>query len=182
MALGDPTSAADVLRSVGLRPDGPALWGRPLTTRAPGIYLVELAAPLPSPPIELTRLGQWLQRVPDLRLDGTRPTSKVLATRLASLWLPSARILYAGAAAGSLGGRVNALAHHVIGERRPHADGHWLHLLSGVERTRIWFAETEAPEEYLDAALDAFRRAAPTGEATLIRPAAGSDSADPTRT
>jgi transcription elongation factor GreA len=153
---GATTGAAALLREIGLRPDGPVLWNRPLTTRAPGLYLVELAAPLPRPPIELTRVGKWIERVPGLRLDGARPTSKALVARLVSLWLPGSLVLYAGATGGSLGGRVLALAHHVLGDRRPHADGHWLHLLNGVERTRIWFAETDAPEEYLDALLDAF--------------------------
>jgi transcription elongation factor GreA len=151
-----PTGAAALLREIGLRPDGPVLWGRPLTTRAAGLYLVELPEPLPRPPIEFTRVGKWLERVPELRLDGERPTSKALAARIASLWLPSSAVLYAGATAGSLGGRVLALAHHVLGDRRPHADGHWLHLLLGMERARIWFAETDAPEEAFDAVLDAF--------------------------
>ena len=34
--------------TVGLLPDGPVLWGRPLTTRAHGVYIVELAQPLPA--------------------------------------------------------------------------------------------------------------------------------------
>ena len=150
------TSAASLLREIGLRPDGPVLWGRPLTTRAAGCYLVELPGPLPRPPLEFNRVGKWMERVPELRLDGERPTSKALAARIASLWLPSSAVVYAGATAGSLGGRVLALAHHVLGDRRPHADGHWLHLLLGMERARIWFAETDAPEEAFDAVLDAF--------------------------
>jgi transcription elongation factor GreA len=156
VAEATPTSAAALLREVGLRPDGPVRWGRPLTTRLPGLYLVELPEPRPAPPIELSRVGKWIERVPGLLLDGARPTSKALAARLASLWLPSEVILYAGGTNGSLGGRVLALAHHVPGDRRPHADGHWLHLLSGIERALIWFAETDATEEYLDAVLDAF--------------------------
>jgi transcription elongation factor GreA len=170
VADGAPSSAAALLREVGLRPDGPARWGRPLTTRAPGLYLVELAEPLVSPGIELAKVGRWIEHVPDLRLDGAPPTSKALAARLTSLWLPSAVVLYAGATAGSLGGRVLALAHHVTGDRRPHADGQWLHLLSGIERTRIWFAETDAPEEYLDGVLDAFA-AAMTSALPATRPA-----------
>jgi transcription elongation factor GreA len=155
LADGVPT-AADLFREIGLRPDGPVLWGRPLTTRAPGIYVVELAQPVSTPPIELIRVGKWIETLPGLRLDGERPTSKSLAARLASLWLPGATVVYAGATSGSLGGRVLALAHHVLGDRRPHPDGHWLHLLRGIERTRIWFAETDAPEEYLDGLLEAF--------------------------
>lgn len=162
MADGNPMGAAALLRAIGLRPDGPVRWGRPLTTREPGLYLVELAEALPAPPIELTRVGKWIERVPNLQLDGLRPTSKTLAARLASLWLPSEVILYAGATSGSLGGRVLALARHAIGDRRPHADGHWLHLLTGIEHARIWFAETDAPEEYLDAALDTFAAGLPS--------------------
>ena len=161
MPNGTPASAAALLRAIGLRPDGPVMWGRPLTTRSPGLYLVELADPMPAPRIELARVGSWIQRVPQIHLDGVRPTSKALASRLGALWLPTSVVLYAGATAGSLGGRVLALAHHVIGDRRPHADGHWLHLLTGIERTRIWFAETDAPEESLDALLDAFAATVP---------------------
>lgn len=157
-----PASAAALLRTIGLRPDGPVLWGRPLTTRSPGVYLVELADPLPAPRIELSRLGKWIERVPQLHLDGVRPTSKALASRLGALWLPTSVVLYGGATKGSLGGRVLALAHHVIGDPRPHADGHWLHLLTGIERTRLWFAETDAAEEALDAVLDAFAATIPS--------------------
>ncbi|MEO7664824.1 MAG: transcription elongation factor GreA [Candidatus Limnocylindrales bacterium] len=156
--LIDPVqrTAAAMLRSVGLRPDGPVLWGRPLTTRAPGLYLVELPETRNSPGIDINRVGKWLEHVPDLRMDRERPTSKALATRLNSLWLPTETVLYIGATKNSLGGRVNSLAHHVIGDRKPHADGHWLHLIAGMDKARLWFAETDATEEYLDALLDAF--------------------------
>ncbi len=152
--------AASLLREVGLLPDGPVLWGRPLTTRAHGVYLVELAEPLPTAPIELTRIGKWIERLPGLRLDGARPVSRGLAARLSSLWLPNETVLYVGSTGGSLGGRVLALAHHILGDRRPHADGHWLHAIVGIERARVWWAETDAPEEYLDALLEAFAAAA----------------------
>ena len=152
--------AASLLREVGLLPDGPVLWGRPLTTRAHGVYIVELAQPLPSAPIELTRIGKWIERLPNLRLDGARPVSRALAARLSSLWLPSETVLYIGSTTGSLGGRVLAMAHHVLGDRRPHADGQWLHALVGIERARVWWAETDATEEYLDALFEAFAAAA----------------------
>jgi hypothetical protein len=58
--------AADLVRDVGLMADGPVRWGRPAPARGPGIYLVELALPLASAPIELTRVGKWLERVPAL--------------------------------------------------------------------------------------------------------------------
>jgi transcription elongation factor GreA len=154
--MGSETGGAALLREVGLLPDGPGVWGRPLTTHRPGVYVVELAEPLPAAPLELTRIGKWMERLPDLQLDGTRPVSRAVAARLASLWLPAETVLYVGATTGSIGGRVLSMAKHVLGDRRPHADGQWLHALSGIERARIWWAETEAPEEYLDALFEAF--------------------------
>jgi transcription elongation factor GreA len=161
--------AADLVRSVGLMVDGPARWTGPIAGRGPGIYLVELGAPQPVAPLDLARVGKWLERVPGLRLDGERPTSKALAGRLASLWWPASTVLFAAATGASIGRRAAALVAHVPGERTPHPEGQWLHLLrSGVE-LRLWWAETDAPEEYLDAVLDAF--AAAHGPALPDRPA-----------
>ena len=96
-------SAPGLLRSVGLMADGPVVWGRPVPGRGPGIFLVELPEALPSAPLEATRIGKWIERVPDLRLDGEPPTAKTLAARLAAFWLPEARILYVGATTKSIG-------------------------------------------------------------------------------
>ncbi|HJW22129.1 MAG TPA: transcription elongation factor GreA [Candidatus Limnocylindrales bacterium] len=155
-------TAAELLRSVGLLADGPVRWGQPVPARGPGLYLVELPAPLPTAPLDLALVGKWLERVPGLRLDGARPSSRALLARLASLWLPDATVLYAGATATSIGGRTSALVHHVLGDPRPHADGQWLHALRDLGSARLWWAATDAQEEYLDALLDAFAVAAPS--------------------
>jgi transcription elongation factor GreA len=162
-------SAAAMLSGVGLMADGPVRWDRPVPASGPGLYVVEMAAPLPEAPIELTKVGKWLERVETLRLDGARPTSKALAARLAALWLPNATILYIGSTTGSIGGRVRGLPIHVLGDRRPHADGHWLHALKGLEDLRVWWARSAAPEEALDAVLDAFAASEPGAHAN--RPA-----------
>src|SRR3954454_3444433 len=153
--------AADLLRAVGLLADGPVRWGQPAAGRGPGLYLVELATPEPTPAIDVNVVGRWLERVPGLLLDGARPTSKALLARLASLWLPDATVLYVASTSTSIGGRVSALNHHVLGDPRPHADGQWLHLLRTLPTTRLWWAATDAPEEYLDGVLEAFASAAP---------------------
>jgi transcription elongation factor GreA len=154
--------AAELLKSVGLLADGPVRWGQPVAGRGPGLYLVELAAPQPAPALDLATVGKWLERVPGLRLDGAHPSTRALLGRLASLWLPDATVLYVGATSASIGGRVAALTHHVIGDPRPHADGQWLHLLRDLSTTRLWWAATDAPEEYLDAILEAFAAAEPS--------------------
>jgi transcription elongation factor GreA len=168
--------AAELLRSVGLLADGPVRWGQPVPAHGPGVYLVELAAPLPGAPLDLALVGKWLERVPGLQLDGSRPSSRALLARLASLWLPDASVVYAGATSGSIGGRTAALLHHVLGEPRPHADGQWLHALRDLGSTRLWWASTDAPEEYLDAVLDAFAEAGPA-PTTLPSGAARPDGA-----
>jgi len=93
--------------------------------------------------------------VPDLRLDGERPSSRALAARLASFWLPSQTVLYIGAT-DSLGARIAAIEATVLGDRRPHAGGHWLRTLRLPATTRVWWAATGAVEEYEDALLTAF--------------------------
>ena len=72
-------NASTLLGEVGLLPDGPVVWGRPVPARSAGVFVVELAAPLARAPIELTRVGKWIERVPTLTLDGEPPTSRALA-------------------------------------------------------------------------------------------------------
>jgi transcription elongation factor GreA len=155
--------AATLLREIGLMADGPVRWDKPVRTGTPGIYVVELAAPLPAAPIELTKVGKWIERLPGLRLDGLRPTSKQLAARIASFWLPDQVVLYIGMTTASIGGRVGAYYRTPLGDRRPHAGGHWIQTLRSLDGLRVWWAETNAPEEYEDAALDAFSANAPVG-------------------
>ncbi len=159
--------AADLFRAVGLRPDGPAILGRPLRASGPGVYVVELPAPLPTAPIELTRVGKWIERLPGLLLDGARPTSKQLAARLAAFWLPSRTVLYVGSTPGSIAGRVAALERHVLGDRRPHASSQWLKTLT-VSGLKVWWAQTDAGEEYEDALLGAFAASAPADEVARL--------------
>ncbi|MFL5719120.1 MAG: transcription elongation factor GreA [Chloroflexota bacterium] len=161
-------SAAELLRSVGLMADGPVVWGRPVPARGSGVFVVELVAPLRAAPLELTRIGKWLERVPELRLDGVPPTSRALAARLGAFWIPSARVVFVGSTDGSIGGRIEAIRNTVLGERRPHPGGHWLHALRGLETARIWWAPTNAIEEYEDAVLTSFAESVPAEERAAL--------------
>ncbi len=162
-----PASAADLLRGVGLLADGPTLLGRPVRASGPGVYLVELERPLASAPIDAASVGTWLVRVPGLKLDGEPPTSRRLAARLSAFWIPSARVVFIGGASGSVGGRVMALVRHVLGDRQPHASAQWLKTLR-VGGLRVWWAATDAPEEYEDALLDAFAASVPVDERAAL--------------
>jgi transcription elongation factor GreA len=164
-----PLSAPGLLRAVGLLPDGPLPWGRPVPGRSPGVFVVELPEPLSTAPIELTRVGKWLEHVPGLLMDGARPTSRALVARLASFWLPSQTVLYVGATAATISGRLAAMGRTTLGDRRPYAGGHWLMTLRALPSTRVWWAATEAIEEYEDALLAAFAATVPASERAALR-------------
>src|SRR5947209_2515666 len=55
-----------------------------------------------------------------------------------------------------------------IAWRRPSSGGHWLHLLIGLERARIWWVTTDAVEESEDAVLSAFADAVPADERAAL--------------
>ena len=166
--MTDDTGAASLLRAVGLMADGPIVWGRPVPVTGPGVFLVELPAPLASAPIELTRVGKWVERVGSLRLDGERPTSKALAARLAAFWLPSQTIVYIGASEVSIARRVAAIERTELGDRRPHAGGNWLRTLRSLDGVRVWWAPTAATEEYEDALLTAFADRLPAADVAAL--------------
>jgi transcription elongation factor GreA len=155
-SVSDRSSAAALFRTVGLMADGPLPWGRPIPERGPGVFVIELPAPRPTAPIELTRVGKWLEHVPSLLMDGARPSSRALSSRLASFWLPGQVVVYIGGTEVSVGGRLATMDRTALGDRRPHSGGHWLKTLSALSTTRVWWARTDAVEEYEDALLSAF--------------------------
>jgi len=166
--MPDDRSAPALIREVGLMADGPVTWGRPVRHVGSGVFVVELAAPLPAPHLDLARVGKWLERVPDLRMDGARPVSKDLQHRLASFWLPSQPVLLVGSSTGSVAGRLAAMAKTVPGDPKPAWTGFWLHFLRGVAELRVWWAATDMPEEYEDALNDAFAGGVPAPEAAKL--------------
>jgi transcription elongation factor GreA len=157
-------TAGALLRSVGLLADGPAVWGRPFAAGGPGVFVVELPAPLMTAPIELTRVGKWIEKVPTLRLDGAEPSSRAVVARMASFWIPSTTVVFVGGSTTNIAGRATAIEATALGDRRPYAGGHWLKALKSLERARIWWARTDAVEEYEDALFGAFAEAVPAAE------------------
>ncbi len=162
--MPDDNSAPVLIREVGLMADGPAPWGRPVRHAGPGVFVVELPAPQAAPSLELALVGKWLERVPDLTLDGARPASKDLQHRLAAFWLPSQPVLLIGGSSGSVAGRLSAMAKTVPGDRKPAWTGFWLHFLRNAADLRVWWAATTDPELYEDALIDAFASHVPEAE------------------
>jgi transcription elongation factor GreA len=149
------------MRSLGLGVDGPVRWGQQPSSRAAGIFVVETPSPSDSPDLDNDQLRRWIERVPSILVDGEAATPTTLGRRLATFWTPGATLLYVGRSSRSLAGRVAALYATELGYRRPHSGGHWLKTLREASRSNLWWAETDAPEEYEDALLEAFREAIP---------------------
>jgi transcription elongation factor GreA len=160
--------AASLLRAVGLLADGPVRWGRPIPATGAGVFVIELPAPLATAPLELTRVGKWIERVESLHLDGARPTSRALAARLAAFWLPSQTILYVGATESSIARRLAAIERTELGDRRPQSAAHWLKTMRSLDALRVWWAPTDATEEYEDALLTAFAAGVPAAELATL--------------
>ena len=155
-----PVEPGALFRDVGLTPDGPARWGAPLRVAGPGVFVVEWLAPLDRAPVDISAIGTWLARVPTLLVDGERPTGKALAARLAAWWLPGETIVFVGSAK-SVARRLEGMARTPLGDARPNPAGQWLKALRGYEGARLWWATTDAAEEYEDAILEAFAGAVP---------------------
>jgi transcription elongation factor GreA len=163
-------TALELLRGVGLPADGPVQWGKPVRSRLPGVFLVELPIASAVPLIDGNATRAWLERAPELRVDGERPTPHDLGARLMSFWLPGQRILYVGRSSRSLGGRVAAAYATQLGDRLPHSGGHWLKALQNLDRLRVWWSETDAAEEYEDALLSLFAENVPDADRAALPP------------
>ncbi len=162
-------TAPAVLRTLDLMTDGPVRWGQPVRSRAPGIFLVESPVAEALPQLDIGAIRAWLDRVPGFSLDGGRPEAAAVADRLRSFWLPGQHVLYVGRTQKSLGARVAALHGTALGDRRPHSGGHWLKVLKNLAELRIWWAETDAPEEYEDAVAAAVAESVTPEERAALR-------------
>ncbi|HEY7023571.1 MAG TPA: transcription elongation factor GreA [Candidatus Limnocylindrales bacterium] len=145
--------ASELLKDLGLLVDGPQLWGRPIPGRGPGVFVVELPNGMLDAPIDIVAIRKWLERVPELTLDGERPTAEAVAKRLHEFWLPDEPVLYVGRSPKQVGARINSIYATPLGDARPSSGGHWLRTLSVLPQLRIWWADTDAHEEYEDALL-----------------------------
>src|SRR3990172_5385148 len=111
--------ASELMRSLGLLVDGPVRWGAPIQSRAPGVFVVELPGGADAAPLDSAALRRWLERVPDLALDGHRPTVQQLSRRVAQDWLPDQPVLYVGRSTKSIGARLAGIYATPLGDLKP---------------------------------------------------------------
>jgi hypothetical protein len=156
-ALPRSIQASELLLKANLRVCGPVTWPEPVPCLRPGVYLLELERSYGRAPINPALVRTWLDRVPGLRLDGSRPTAEALAARLDQFWWPQSDVLYIGCTAKPLGSRVGEFVRHVLGNRAPHRGGHWIKTLLADAGLRIWCSPCDNPVRAERRVLLAFR-------------------------
>lgn len=158
------------MRSLGLLVDGPAAWGKPVGSRRPGVFVVELPGGAERAPIDIVAIRRWVEHTPGMLLDGEAAAAPDVARRLEQFWLPFEPILYVGRSR-AIGQRVAQMHATALGDAKPYGGGNWLKTLSALSSLRVWWAATDAVEEYEDALLsEVAARTSPAVAAALPDP------------
>src|SRR5262245_51227108 len=79
-------------------------------------------------------IQKWISRVPTMELDRSKATVLGVTARLSKFWLADESILYIGKAT-PLRSRIDAYYRTPLGDRGPHAGGHWLKTRRGLRPT-----------------------------------------------
>jgi hypothetical protein len=159
-----PTCVSDLLSNVGLEVMGQVKWGEKIGRNQEGIYIVAITHDpnkivcLEDSPISNQKVNEWINAVNTLRLDRERPTSTKLSTRLSEFWLPDETILYIGKASRSINKRVNQYYRTRLGQKSPHAGGHWLKILSILNDLNVYWCECSNSNEMEDKLLNNFMK------------------------
>ena len=143
-----PTSPSQLLGQVGCAITGSVSWGTKPASDEQGVYVVSLHGDpdkedgLPEAPVSEATVAAWIERVPSLILDGGQPKPIDLMQRLARYWLPDEAIVYIGKAT-SLRKRLGQYYSTPLGDRRPHAGGHWIKTLTNLTSLTVHYAELD---------------------------------------
>jgi hypothetical protein len=163
-----PSTIKKLLESVGLRADDvvSVRWGQAFDETSPGIYFISTSSSiqtsegiLPNAPVDESILKFWNSKVKGIQIDGKYLSSSLqLKERLDKFWLPDENILYIGKAdcIGGITKRVNQYYKTEIGERKPHAGGHWIKTLSNLNDLYVHFVCCESPLSVERSLLDCF--------------------------
>jgi hypothetical protein len=162
------SQAAALLRSAGLDVRGPVTWRTTVDCQEQGVYVVEIPEPALLAPIDQRSVAAWISRVATLRLDGLRPNPKELAARLAAFWLPSRTIVYIGQTTATVGGRTGDYYKTPLGDRSPHAGGHWIKTLECLDHCLVWWAASDQPDRAEGILLNLFAATVPAEEAERL--------------
>ena len=149
-----PSTVSDLFNSANIPWLGVVSWGDPVPTKSSGVYVVSMSEDPGSldgacrdAPLQLEAIGTWLERVPQFELDGQLcPSPHGILSRLQSFWLPDENIVYIGKAT-SLRQRVRQYYKTPLGDRRPHAGGHWIKTLSTLSLAFVHYGESDSSSQ-----------------------------------
>jgi hypothetical protein len=170
-----PTTVAELFAAAGVPQLGTVPWSSTIPTSESGVYVVSLC-PDPNiigntvalPDIDEAAIREWLERVPDLELDGRRsPGVHSVADRLKSFWIPDENVIYIGKAT-RLKTRLQQYYRTPIGEPAPHSGGHWIKTLSNLQQAFVHFGAAEDFGIREDAMLAAFIRGVSGDSRSLV--------------
>lgn len=128
-------------------------WGTPIDCKKEGIYIVslsenaELNKTMEKAPISTNILRKWIDKLGYFTLDKKNIKDvKPIIERLAEFWIPDENILYIGKASlrksnDGIGNRVQEYYDTSIGERGPHAGGHWIKALENLNELHVFYIE-----------------------------------------
>ncbi len=164
------TTINDLINTAGLDPGRlkTAKWGQPLDSNSIGIYIVSTCGQpnknsnlYDQAPIDENILRFWLSKVPTFQIDKTpNPTLNELKKRLSGFWLPDENIVYIGQteSGGGLRSRVNQYYRTELGERKPHAGGHWIKTLKILNQLFVHYIDDKTPTATEEILLHAFTK------------------------
>ncbi len=149
-----PTSVNELFDIAGVQLVGRVNWGQQIKDDRPGIYIVAVTSQPDEkknlygkvPPIDIPIIQKWINDVPTLKLDGVRPNSKELQQRLCRFWLPDEPILYIGKTGTSVKKRVSDYYNTPLGNKRPHAGGHWIKTLAELNKLSVYWGSCNDSE------------------------------------
>lgn len=159
-----PTTVSELLKSQDLLLSGKVKWGESFQSSRHGIYIVSyskdessLGELIQTPPISKESVEFWLKKVTTFELDKMKnPETDSIIDRLSKFWLRDESILYIGMTNSTLSIRVSQYYNTELGERRPHAGGHWLKTLSNLFDLYVFYSECNFPEDVEIKLLDYF--------------------------
>lgn len=153
----------ELFSHVGISNSKHVRWGDEVESSQQGIYIVS-TSDLPEEPAVANQpkfndaaIQKWIDRLPDFRIDGVRPTLTTLKNRLAQFWLPNESVLYIGQTKSSLSKRIAQYYKTELGAKGPHSGGQWLKTLGNMEDLFVYYAPTtERPKDVEDKLLNYF--------------------------
>lgn len=159
-----PTTVSELLKSQDLLLSGKVKWGESFRSSRRGIYIVSyskdessLGELIQTAPISKESVEFWFKKVTTFELDKMKnPETDSIIDRLSMFWLRDESILYIGMTNSTLSIRVSQYYNTELGERRPHAGGHWLKTLSNLFDLYVFYSECDFPEDVEIKLLDYF--------------------------